>query len=290
MVGMALKSEFGERAFDLWDEWSRQSDKYQPKVMRQQWKSFKDKTGGVTIGSLFREARICGWDLERSVKLDHRGPRSQLPPPPNPQEEEEIIRAAHQAELIVHSARWSTHRYFRAKKLPKHQGLVDDNGALIVPIRTIHGFIKSVQIISGKKKRFLPGSKVRNGCYKMSVTNAPDAAWLCEGYATGLTIHAALRSVSNKDDVIVCFSAHNITNMSKVCRRYYQRTGTALIIAADNDIAGRRAVEQSERDGEWFPPPNMDANDYYQSIGCNLNRLTEELVQQRQRVLEDPMP
>lgn len=57
-VGMALKSasnEIGgeEEAFALWDQWSRESDKYDPRESLRQWQSFREHENGIGLGSLF---------------------------------------------------------------------------------------------------------------------------------------------------------------------------------------------------------------------------------------------
>ena len=39
-VGMALKYRFGDEGFDLWDAWSRKSDRYDERAARDSWKSF----------------------------------------------------------------------------------------------------------------------------------------------------------------------------------------------------------------------------------------------------------
>lgn len=40
-VGMALKSEYGEQGFELFDRWSQSSQKYQSSSVISAWKSFK---------------------------------------------------------------------------------------------------------------------------------------------------------------------------------------------------------------------------------------------------------
>ncbi len=40
-VGMALKSEYGEHGFELFDRWSQSSQKYQSSSVISAWKSFK---------------------------------------------------------------------------------------------------------------------------------------------------------------------------------------------------------------------------------------------------------
>jgi putative DNA primase/helicase len=59
-MGMAIKSQLNGEGFDLWDAWSQQADSYSAKDARDVWRSIR-ADGGVTIGSLFREARMSGW-------------------------------------------------------------------------------------------------------------------------------------------------------------------------------------------------------------------------------------
>ena len=60
-MGMAIKSELGDVGFDLWDEWSQQSDSYNVRDARDVWKSIHDN-GEVTKRTLFFEARRHGWN------------------------------------------------------------------------------------------------------------------------------------------------------------------------------------------------------------------------------------
>lgn len=59
-MGMAIKSELGDTGFDAWDTWSQQADSYKTNDARDVWKSIKTG-GGVTIGTLFHEAKTNGW-------------------------------------------------------------------------------------------------------------------------------------------------------------------------------------------------------------------------------------
>lgn len=56
--GMGLSHQFGGsgEAFALWCEFARQSDKFDERVSRSQWKSFKDKRGGITIRSIIQQS------------------------------------------------------------------------------------------------------------------------------------------------------------------------------------------------------------------------------------------
>jgi Primase C terminal 2 (PriCT-2)/RepB DNA-primase from phage plasmid len=55
-IGMACHSE-GRR--DAWDDWSRTSNKFDPVTQDRTWNSFR--SGGITIGTIFYEAKMRGW-------------------------------------------------------------------------------------------------------------------------------------------------------------------------------------------------------------------------------------
>lgn len=57
-VGMALHS-IGQQGFDLWDEWSRKSTKYDPVDSMRVWRSFKP--GSVNYETVFYIAQEHGW-------------------------------------------------------------------------------------------------------------------------------------------------------------------------------------------------------------------------------------
>ena len=65
-AGMALNSVSND-LLHVWDEWSQQSEKYQPKECARQWRSFKAE-GGIGLGSLISWARTDSGipDLGRS--------------------------------------------------------------------------------------------------------------------------------------------------------------------------------------------------------------------------------
>lgn len=63
-MAMAIKSEFGEAGFDLWDNWSAVADNYNSKAARATWRSVKPG-GAVGIGSLIHEAQQNGFEFTR---------------------------------------------------------------------------------------------------------------------------------------------------------------------------------------------------------------------------------
>lgn len=60
-VGMALHHASNGTAFDLWDQWSQRSDKYEGDQMLQKWNSFGKSANPVTLGTLVHYAQEGGW-------------------------------------------------------------------------------------------------------------------------------------------------------------------------------------------------------------------------------------
>lgn len=67
-IGMAIHSKFGDAGFDLWLNWSGNGyANFSVKECERKWRSFKRNTG-VSIASVFYEARISGADLSKIFK------------------------------------------------------------------------------------------------------------------------------------------------------------------------------------------------------------------------------
>jgi phage/plasmid primase-like uncharacterized protein len=171
------------------------------------------------------------------------------------QQRQHQARAAESAARMIREATMSTHPYLVRKGFPNLLGLVHED-KLLVPVRdaTNYSHVISVQTIdtSGVKK-FLAGGRTRCGAYRIGV--APACARrtiLCEGYATGLSIHAALQRLPGPHTVIVCFSAGNLELVAK-------HFPTAMV-AADHDES-RRGEEAARATGlEWRMPPDVGAD------------------------------
>lgn len=76
--GNALKS-LGAVGYQLWDEWSRRSDKYDANQMGHKWRSFK--SGSYNIESIFHEAMAAGWPNVMRLSIEPEcPPEEELPP------------------------------------------------------------------------------------------------------------------------------------------------------------------------------------------------------------------
>ena len=68
--GMALSAHMGDSGRSLWDQWSRQSGKYDERDQDKTWRSFR--RNGIGIGTLFYHAKHSGWhDLASLPRHPH---------------------------------------------------------------------------------------------------------------------------------------------------------------------------------------------------------------------------
>jgi len=173
--------------------------------------------------------------------------------------EEQQRAAAKVASEALRNATLSTHPYLARKGFPDEMGLVDD-GMLLIPMRDYANYrnVLSVQRISPTgEKKFLYGGRSRGAVFKIG--NGRER-WFCEGYATGLSIKAALESMYRQATVVVCFSANNMELVAKDQPGY---------VFADNDASetGQKAAEAIGSPWVMSPMVGEDANDYMQRMG-----------------------
>lgn len=68
-MGMALHSTMaGQEAFEIWNDWSAESAKYDADEMQYKWSTFAHVESGVSIGSLFHLAMENGWVEEEDFE------------------------------------------------------------------------------------------------------------------------------------------------------------------------------------------------------------------------------
>ena len=65
-VGMILKGEFNDNAYDLWNQWSARSDSYDPEIMFNKWASFNGS--GLTIATLVAMGKEHGYEVPHAPK------------------------------------------------------------------------------------------------------------------------------------------------------------------------------------------------------------------------------
>lgn len=193
-------------------------------------------------------------------------------------------RTAQQAAEMVRTAVLGEHNYLHFKGLPDARGLVQADGGLLVPMRSLSGTLQGAQVIRWDPemrrydKRMLPGMKAKGAVLRIGPPRASQT-FLCEGYATGLSIELAVRQMRLSAAVLVCFSANNLSHVAP-------SVAGPKFVFADNDESGtgeRVALDtglpycMSNRVGE-------DANDLH--VRAGLMAVCNKLMNVRRQAME----
>jgi putative DNA primase/helicase len=185
----------------------------------------------------------------------------------NASRDTEYEKAAQRAYTTLKAAKSAKHDYLHLKGFPDLEGLVLED-SLLVPMRNVvtnnlQGYQRIFWDEASRKweKKMLLGMRARNAVMFMGDRKAEEV-WLCEGYATGLSILHALRSVGLKASVVVCFSASNMVAVA-------DQIGGQRFIFADNDESktGEKSAIQTELPWTMADTVGFDANDLHKQNG-----------------------
>ena len=267
-VGMAIQSELGESGFDVWDDWSKSASNYNAQAAKSVWKSFRGS--GVTLGTLYREARINGWvDNNKYEKPS----REQLEARKRENEERQTLAgiqrekdhqaAAKKAAWILHQTKPEQHAYLQSKGWPEAKGAVwwpdEKQNLLCIPMR-VDSELVGVQMIDREgSKTFLKGQRTSLAEYVIDNSGVGAKDWVCEGYATALSIRQCLHALKMRYRIRVAFSASNLVKVAAAC-------GSGFIVA-DNDESGTGERFANQTGLPFFLPPPGDFNDFHRREG-----------------------
>lgn len=176
--------------------------------------------------------------------------------------------AAMQAAELIRTSAPGEHNYLVMKGFPKSQGMVLPDGALLIPMRNLQtNELQGAQLIRWvdedrvHEKKMLPGMKAKGAVFRMGNKGAQET-FLVEGFSTGLSIEAALRSIGSGAAVLVCFSAGNLEHVAPLVK------GRAFVFA-DNDKSGtgEDAAKATGLPYCMADDVGMDANDLHKRDG-----------------------
>ncbi len=170
------------------------------------------------------------------------------------------------------------HDYLTRKGIEAH-GVRCSGHHLLIPMRDTSGMLHSLQSIAPDGvKRFQPGGRVK-GCYH--AIGKPDGLLIvCEGYATGASIHEATGHA-----VAVAFNAGNLRAVVEALRD--KHPALKIIMAADDDARTpgnpglSKATEAAQCVGGYVAVPDFgsdrpdgatDFNDLHQIAGADAVR------------------
>lgn len=178
-------------------------------------------------------------------------------------QQQQYKRVAIFAEHNLKSAKMQTHTYLKTKGFILEQGLVL-NDDLLIPMRNfVTQKLMSIQRISpGGAKKFMTGGQTKGAIYIIGKNHRSKGKIFCEGYATGLSIRAALEYMRQPYEVWVCFSASNMVYVA-------DKVGGKRFVVADHDASGTGQKAAESIGLPWMMPAHVgqDFNDLHQSEG-----------------------
>ena len=124
---------------------------------------------------------------------------------------------------------------------------------LVIPMR-IDKSLVGVQLITEEGvKRFLTGQRTANAEFTLD-NKGPH--YLCEGYATALSLRAILKNYKRRYTLHICFSAGNMKKIAATLPGGY--------VIADNDLSGTgERVAKEIGWPYWMSPEVGDCNDHH---------------------------
>ena len=304
-VAMAIKSEFPDTTgLDLFTDWSASADGYDPKATLSTWRSVK-AIGAVGIGTLLHLAKANGFTLPKA---------DQAPRPLSPEvlaqraQDRKAAHAAEQASTVAAHAdaaaeaatQWGaaseagSSPYLVRKGVQPYGVRFASDGWLLVPLRDTAGKLWNLQRIAadkptngGSDKLFLKGGRKSGLFHWLGAVASPGAVpsddaptpaviLICEGYATGASLHEATGR-----PVAVAFDAGNLAHVAKALRAQFP--AALLVLAGDDDLetlakhgnnpgrdkatAAARTVRGLAVFPEGLPAGGSDWNDLHQHLG-----------------------
>ena len=173
-------------------------------------------------------------------------------------------QAALQADITLRSAKYDHHPYLEIKGFKETRGLVLDD-KLLIPMRNVvtnklQGYQSIKWDIDERKyeKKMLHGMRAKNAVLTLGNRDVGES-WLVEGFATGLSLKYALKSVGIPAAVVICFSASNLIQVAD------QVAGQKYVFA-DNDESktGEKSAISTGLPWTMADTVGWDANDLHQ--------------------------
>ena len=178
------------------------------------------------------------------------------------------VQAARQAEALIRSCIPQVHGYLHRKGFPDAKGLVAPDDALVIPMRDVSDNrvlgVQTVRWDAAERawvKRMATGMRASGAVLRIGPASALETV-LCEGYATGLSVDAAIKQMRLNASVLVCFSDSNMRHVAGLVpgKKY---------AFADNDKsgAGERAAKEAGLAYCMSDAIGEDANDLHMRAG-----------------------
>ena len=138
---------------------------------------------------------------------------------------------------------------------------------LVIPLRDVDGKIWSTQTIDAEGGKWFQADGRIDDCFHL-IGDIGAEAFICEGYATSASVHAATGK-----PVVCAFNAGNLPKVAKALANKFKQT--VFTICGDDDEAGRSAAMKAEllcRGTTVYPTVGKDFNDMAAEVGLDAVR------------------
>lgn len=255
---MALRNEFGDDAWPIFDEWSRPAENYNARENKSRWSSFKSG-GGITIASVYGMARDAGWRDDGTYRMPdpeelaaRTRVRAEAEAEQRKERESTAVEAAKKASAILSIAPAATadNPYCRRKGIgpadtlreidadraavvlgyvPSAKGEKLHDRLLMVPIK-VRGKLSSLQLIDGAgRKHFLANGTIGGGYWATHAVSGDDGTGLTvlagEGVATVTSAAAVLPGALG----IAAMMNSNIPAVARLMRERYPHADVVIL-------------------------------------------------------------
>lgn len=262
-VAFALFDGWGDAAESVFMEWIRTHPKHDAASEREgrtTWLSAR-KPGPVTWRKLRWMAENGGWCRDPNAPPPRRLSAAELAHQQAEREAKAAQAAAERRARADAAAADAVQRlaagdqpdqappYLAGKGVAPTQDMRQEGSTLLVPVTRIDGTVRGLQLIAADgTKRFSRGTLHEGHLWwarPPADESAPQMILIAEGVATSLTVAAAVDGVVDGAAVACAWSAWNIL---VVAAALHDRWPAAkIVIAGDNDEAGRRAAEETAK-------------------------------------------
>ena len=152
------------------------------------------------------------WKPEASDRLTSPDMRSIIISQARAEQERKKLstEAVNKSVRMLNESGYRTHAYLESKGFPDEQGSVlniENKPVLLIPMRLGKSLCGVQQIWEDGTKKFLYGQRTSGATFTF---DNKGINIVCEGYATALSVRAAMKQMKHRYTIHVCFSAGNM--------------------------------------------------------------------------------